>query len=362
MNNKDDKIKKIVLTGGGTAGHVTPNIALLPVLKEHGFEISYIGSYEGIEKELIEKENIKYYGISSGKLRRYIDVKNITDIGRVLKGIEDARRVLRKEKPNVIFSKGGFVTVPVAIASSMLRIPLIIHESDLTIGLANKIAMKFAKKICCTFPETLKHLPENVGVLTGTPIRQELFEGNKTKGEELCGFLENKPSILIMGGSQGSKIINDVIRNSLDELLAEFNIVHICGKGNVQPNINEDGKKQGYKQFEYVGEELKDLLAMSDMMISRAGANAISEFLALRKPQLLIPLSKNASRGDQILNANSFKKQNYSIVLQEEDLNKESLLSEINNLYNNKDYFIKSMQNSNLNNAIEQILTQIKNI
>ena len=171
--------KKIVLTGGGTAGHVTPNIALLPHLKDKGYEISYIGSYEGIEKRLITDYEIPYYGISTGKLRRYFDPKNFTDPFRVIKGFAEAKKILKEIKPDVVFSKGGFVSVPVVRAAAALKIPCIIHESDMTPGLANKLCIPVAKKVCCNFPETLEHLPEEKAVLTGSPIREELAKGNK---------------------------------------------------------------------------------------------------------------------------------------------------------------------------------------
>ncbi len=352
-------MKKIILTGGGTAGHVNPNIALIPFLKKENYDISYIGSINGIEKDLItslsSSYNIDYHGISSGKLRRYIDLKNITDAFRVVKGVGDALILIKKLKPDVIFSKGGFVSVPVVIAGYINKVPIIIHESDISAGLANKICIPLANKVCTTFPEALEGISSSKGVLTGTPIRQELFKSKNN----LNLFNNNKPIILVMGGSLGSVKINNSIRESLEELLIKFNIIHLCGKGNLDASLNN---KEGYIQKEYVTRELPDFFKESTLVVSRAGSNAICELLALKKPNLLIPLSKNASRGDQILNANSFKKQNYSLVLEEEDLNKDSLLLEINNLYNNKDNFIKSMQNSNLNNAIDKIVNQIKNI
>ena len=224
-------MKKIVLTGGGTAGHVTPNIALFPALKEAGYEISYIGSYAGMEKQLIEEQNIPYYGISSGKLRRYKDLRNLTDPFRVIKGYAQSVSLLRKIKPDVVFSKGGFVSVPVVLAAKRLRIPAIIHESDMTPGLANKIAIPAACKVCCNFPETVDYLPKDKAVLTGSPIRQELLSGDKEQAARLCGFTMDKPVILVVGGSSGSKFINDAVRGLLDDLLANYQIIHLCGKG-----------------------------------------------------------------------------------------------------------------------------------
>lgn len=349
-------MKTIVLTGGGTAGHVTPNIALIPSLQEEGWNIQYIGSKKGIEKELIEKTNIPYHGISSGKLRRYMSVENLKDPFKVVKGLFEAYNLLRKIKPNVVFSKGGFVTVPVVLAARMLGIPVIIHESDITPGLANKIASKGAKVICVNFPETLKYVG-NKGVLTGTPIRKELFDGKAGVGRKLCGFEEDKPVLLVMGGSLGSVKINNCLRETLNDLQKDFNIVHICGKNNVDESLK--GTK-GYYQFEYVGEELPHLFAMADMMLSRAGANALAEIVALKLPNLLVPLSKETSRGDQILNANSMMKQGYSLVLQEEELTPETLMTNIHELYKNLNNYKASMMRSMDTSGTEKVMEQIR--
>ncbi|MBR5046930.1 MAG: UDP-N-acetylglucosamine--N-acetylmuramyl-(pentapeptide) pyrophosphoryl-undecaprenol N-acetylglucosamine transferase, partial [Eubacterium sp.] len=212
-------MKRIILTGGGTAGHVTPNIALIPALREAGYDIQYIGSRKGMERELIEEIGIPYHGISSGKLRRYFDVKNFTDPFKVMKGYADASRLLKKLKPDVVFSKGGFVTVPVVLAAKRRKIPVIIHESDITPGLANKLSIPAATKICCNFPETIRYLPPDKSVLTGSPIRQELFDGSKEEGMRLCGFEEEKPVLLVMGGSLGAAAINRSLRENLNALL-----------------------------------------------------------------------------------------------------------------------------------------------
>ncbi|MDY6012330.1 MAG: undecaprenyldiphospho-muramoylpentapeptide beta-N-acetylglucosaminyltransferase [Clostridium sp.] len=348
---------KIIMTGGGTAGHVTPNLALVPSLIEEGFEIKYIGSRDGIEKDIITNSNIPYYGISSGKLRRYFDMKNFTDPFKVLKGVCEAMRILSKEKPDVIFSKGGFVTVPVVIAASIKKIPVVAHESDITPGLANKLASPFCDKLCVTFRESLQFVKNNKGVLTGSPIRKEILTGSKEKGKEICGFKDDKEIILVMGGSLGSKVINDAIRENVNNILKYNNVIHICGKGNLDKNLENIS---GYKQFEYVSEDLKHLMHASDYIISRAGANSIFEFLALKKPTLLIPLSKNASRGDQILNANSFKKEGFSLVMQEEELQKEGILKGIKMLKESKQDLINNMDKSNMNDGVKEIINVIK--
>lgn len=336
-------MKHIVLTGGGTAGHVTPNIALIARLKEEGYKISYIGSYTGIEKTLIEEQGIPYYGISSGKLRRYFDLKNFTDPFRVLKGFGEARKLLKKLQPDIVFSKGGFVSVPVVVAAGRLKIPTIIHESDMTPGLANKLCIPSAVKVCCNFPETKSHLPEGKAVVTGTPIRQELLSGDPQKGRDFTGFTPDKPVILIIGGSLGAQAVNTAVRNILPQLLPEFQVVHLCGKGKKDESLTG---LTGYVQYEYIEKELADLFAMADIVISRAGANAICELQALKKPNLLIPLSANASRGDQILNARSFEKQGFSMVLEEEEITDQVLLDAVKKLFENRDTYRRAMEDA----------------
>ncbi len=351
-------MKKIVMTGGGTAGHVTPNIALMPALKEAGYDINYIGSYNGIERNLIEAQGIPYHGIASGKLRRYFDFKNFSDPFKVVKGLGQAVRLMHKLKPDIVFSKGGFVSVPVVLAAKLCNIPAIIHESDITPGLANRIAIKGAKKVCCNFPETLKYLPSEKAVLTGSPIRRELFSGNKDAARKLCHFpSDTKPVLLIIGGSLGSRAINEAVRKVLNELLKDFYIIHLCGKGNLDETLNG---VTGYAQFEYANKELTDMLALADIAISRAGANSICELLALHKPHILIPLSAAASRGDQILNANSFKNQGFSYVIEEETLNDTLLLDSVKQVYKNRQLYIDAMENSGQIDSIETILNLIK--
>lgn len=350
-------MKHIVLTGGGTAGHVTPNIAMIPALREAGYKISYIGSYDGIEKKLIEELDIPYYGISSGKLRRYFDVKNFTDPFRVLKGFHEAKKLLKQLKPDIIFSKGGFVTVPVVIAAKKCKIPAIIHESDMTPGLANKLCIPFAVKVCCNFPETVKSLPAEKAVLTGTPIRKELLSGDKEAGRRFCGFSSDKPVLMVIGGSLGAASVNEHIRSILPELLKEFQVVHLCGKGKTDETLTGT---EGYVQYEYIKNELADLFALSDIVISRAGANAICEISALHKPNLLIPLSANASRGDQILNARSFERQGFSMVLEEEEITDKKLLDSIRNLYSNRHSYEKAMGEGKQMDSIHHILSLIQ--
>ncbi len=350
-------MKRIILTGGGSAGHVTPNIALIPQLKEKGYEIHYAGSYQGIEKDLIEPFGIPYHGISSGKLRRYFSLQNFSDPFRVLKGLGQARKLIRDLKPDVIFSKGGFVSVPIVLAGKQNHVPVIIHESDMTPGLANKIAIPCASKVCCNFPETLEHLPKEKAVLTGSPIRQELLSGNRLAALDFCGFTPDKPVILVIGGSLGAVAVNNAVRAALPKLLERFQVIHLCGKGKTDEAL---ANTKGYRQFEYIKDELRDLFALADLVISRAGANAICELLALHKPNLLIPLSANASRGDQILNARSFERQGFSIVLEEEETNNETLLAAVQQLYEQRDTYINAMRNSSMQDSISTIVNLIE--
>ena len=349
-------MKKIVLTGGGTAGHVTPNIALLPSLKEADYDVHYIGSYDGIEKRLIEDYEIPYYGISTGKFRRYFDLKNFTDPIRVLKGYSEARKILKQIRPDVVFSKGGFVSVPVVRAAHSLGIPCVIHESDMTPGLANKLCIPVAEKVCCNFPETLQLLPAEKAVLTGSPIRAELRQGNRIAALDLCGFTANKPVVMVIGGSLGAAAINKTVREALPKLLEDFQVIHICGKekiDNLLLNV------PGYKQFEYVKTELKDLFALADVVVSRAGANAICELLALRKPNVLIPLSAKSSRGDQILNARSFESQGFSLVIDEDDLIDSILVEKVHEVYFSRQMYMDAMDKSNQLGSIQAIMKLI---
>lgn len=350
-------MKKIVLTGGGTAGHVTPNIALLPALKKAGYEITYMGSHDGIEKKLISDFDIPYVGISAGKFRRYFDLKNFTDPFRVIKGFSEAKKFLKNYMPNVVFSKGGFVSVPVVRAAAALKIPCIIHESDMTPGLANKLCVSVAEKVCCNFPETLKLLPAEKAVLTGSPIRSELSQGNKLGGLNMCGFSANKPVIMVIGGSLGAANVNRAVRDALPRLLEDYQIVHLCGKDKVDNLLLNT---PGYKQFEYVKAELKDLFAMADLVISRAGANAICELLALKKPNILIPLPAASSRGDQLLNARSFESQGFSIVIDEDDLTTELLVDKVHELYFNRQNYHDAMARSGQMDSISTIMKLIR--
>ncbi|KYG27642.1 undecaprenyldiphospho-muramoylpentapeptide beta-N-acetylglucosaminyltransferase [Alkalihalobacillus trypoxylicola] len=353
-------MKRIVFTGGGTAGHVTPNLAIIKEIQnEDNYQIDYIGSKNGIEKELIEKIGIPYHPISSGKLRRYIDFENVKDIFRVLKGCLDARRTLKKLKPQLVFSKGGFVSVPVIIAASTLKIPIFIHESDFTPGLANKISQRFATKIFTSFEETKRYLPGNKTESIGSPIRKDILTGSAEKARKWLGFHSQLPVLLIMGGSLGARKINETVRSYIDELTKNYQIVHLCGKNNLDPELEN---QVGYKQFEYVHEELADILALADIVITRGGSNAIFEFVALEIPMIIIPLGKDQSRGDQIINAKSFQEKGYALMLEEKDLTKNSLFDYLDKLSNEEDEIKTAMRNGNQGKALDHIINEIKAI
>ncbi len=356
------------MTGGGTAGHVIPNIALIDELKRDGYEIVYIGSKNGIEKKLITAEGIRYIPISTGKLRRYFSWENFTDFFRVIAGIFQSIHIIRKEKPNIIFSKGGFVSVPVVIGGFFNRRNILVHESDLSIGLANKIASKFAKKVLTSFEKTVTLFPSKKAIYTGSPIRKSLSQGDRKKALAFTGLKDDKPFIFLTGGSLGSKALNTALRNNLEELSKDFNIIHQCGKGNIDKalttsNAADKDKKPSipnYVQYEFIGEELADIFALSDLVISRAGANTIFELLNLNKPNLLIPLSRSASRGDQIDNAGVFAKKGFSKVLFEEDLTDENFLTFIRETYEDKDELISKMQEASKNIGNKKIIEIIK--
>ena len=346
--------KRIILTGGGTAGHVLPNITLMPRLLELGFEIHYVGSQNGIERGLVEFHGIPYHGISSGKLRRYFDMKNFTDAFRIIKGVWDSYRILGRVKPDIIFSKGGFVVVPLIFAAKLRGIKVVIHESDLTPGLANRLVEPIAQKVLVSFPETLKYVPEKKSILTGIPVRGDLTSASKEEGLRFLGFCDDgKPVMLVTGGSQGSAAINACVRENLPRLLERFRVVHLCGRGNLS-GINMDG----YKEFEVLNKDLPGVLMAADIVVSRAGANTLFELLVLKKPSLLIPLTLGQSRGDQIINAESFRERGFSAILDEKHM-AEKFLDEVNDLYINRDKYTRAMGEVELGDAAKKIIDVI---
>ncbi len=342
-------MSKIVLTGGGTAGHCIPNVALLPQLKKYFDDIIYIGSTNGIEKNIIKNENLPYYEINCAKLDRSKILKNLSTPTKVIQGIYQAGKILDQIKPSIIFSKGGYVSVPVVIAAHKRKIPVISHESDYTVGLANKICAKFSKMVLTSFEETALTIKN--GRHTGSPIRQNLFEFNKEYALKYFGFNGKKPVLLLTGGSQGARAINNVFRAALPYLLPRYDVIHICGKGNI---VNENAQ-QGYCQLEYL-EKMEYALNLASVCISRAGANTIFELMALKVPSILIPLPKTVSRGDQILNAEYFQKLGLAYVLKQNVLTKESITFAVNSVYSNRMNIIRNMSNHNFTGANDKIV------
>lgn len=350
-------MKRIVFTGGGTAGHVTPNLAILEQMNRKEWEIHYVGTADGMERGLIEDiPGVTYHAVSSGKLRRYFDWRNFTDPFRVLAGAGQAHALMRKIHPAVVFSKGGFVSVPVVAGSWLAHVPVILHESDITPGLANKLAMPFASMVCTSFPETAEHLHNKKVLHTGSPVRRSLLTGDRQKGLSLSRLTGKKPVLLIMGGSTGALAVNEAVDNALDEILAHFDVIHIRGRENVRPELNQ----KGYKQFDYVTDDLTHLMAAADIVLSRAGANAIFEFLALDKPMLLIPYPLGASRGDQILNARSFQKQGYAEVLMQEDVTSDTLVTGLRQLYRNRHGYIANIRKAGDRDTVGMIVEAIE--
>lgn len=349
---------KIVFTGGGTAGHVTPNIALINVLKDDDWQIDYIGSPDGIEQAMITAIHIPYHAVSSGKLRRYFSWKNFFDPLKIILGIVQSYRVLRKIKPNVVFSKGGFVAFPVVVGAWLNRIPVIAHESDMSPGLANRLSFPFVNQICVTFAAAKKHFKQQDKVeVTGTPLRQELFNGDKAKGLALCGFNTEKPCLLIIGGSQGARAMNDCVRQLLDTLCQRFQVIHLCGKGKVDDSLLA---VPGYFQLDYADKDLADIFAASDLVISRAGANSVYEILALCKPHVLIPLSARVSRGDQVQNARYFQQQGISVVVSEETLTPDTLLAAVEEVIAHREDIIVKIKALGIESATTKIMNIIR--
>ncbi len=350
-------MKRIVLTGGGTAGHVTPNMALIPRLAQDGWDIHYIGAADSVEQGLIAQYPfVTYHTVAVGKLRRYFDWKNFSDPFRVIKGTFQARSIIHKLKPNIVFSKGGFVSVPVVCGAKLCGAPVVIHESDMTPGLANKICAPFAKAESCTFPEAIQYT-KGKGVYTGTPIRPEILSGDRERGRKFFGFNDNLPVVMVMGGSTGARAINEALIAALPELTANFQVLHLCGRGNLSAALEGT---PNYVQTEYLNEEMADAYACADIMISRAGSNALCEILALKKPALLIPYPKGASRGDQIMNAESFAKRGFSHVLDQAELTPDRLVAETIDLYHSRGTLYDAMNaDTSGTNGVDKVLEQI---
>ena len=349
-------MRTIVLTGGGTAGHVLPHFALLPYLEKHFTRIVYIGRTQGTERDLVQKKNIEYHGITSAKLRRSFDLRNLSVPFKLLKGINEAKRLLREIRPDAVFSKGGFVAYPVVRAAAKLGIPVIAHESDMTMGLANRLSAKYCKSICTTFARTAKNGGKFIH--TGSPIRANIYKGNKAAVQLLFPSLRAARNLLVVGGSQGAKNINTAVVAALPELTEKYNIIHLCGQGKKGEGGNST--PLNYVQLEYA-DNIADFYAWADVVVSRAGSNALCELVALKKPTLFIPLSRAASRGDQIENAEFTARQAAASVLSEDDLTPKNLVAAINETYANRETYAQNAAKLNLDGTQEIAEVIIKN-
>ena len=352
-------MKKIVLTGGGTLGHVTPHLSLIPHLLQAGYEIHYIGTEKGMEAEKIRSvSGVTYHAVQSGKLRRYFSWQNFIDPFKVIAGAFQSARLMGKIKPDVVFSKGGFVAVPVVFGAWLHRVPVVCHESDLTPGLANRLCAPFARKIATTFPECAQALGPKAE-MTGTPLRPELFQGSRARGLSLLGFDGSRPILLMMGGSSGAQAVNKALREALPRLTARFDVAHICGKGNLDEGLQG---MSGYRQLEFLDAELPDALACADLVLSRAGSNALCEFQALCKPMLLVPYPKGASRGDQILNAQSLQKRGLARVLLQEDMTADTLVKSLEETWADREQLTAALHAAPPADGTERVLEMIEEV
>lgn len=341
------------LPAAAPAATLPPNLALLPYLQERGYDVHYIGTRDGMERQLVQ--GIPYHPIRAGKLRRYLDWRNITDPVRTVSGYFDAKKVLRELQPSVVFCKGGFVSVPVAYAAHSLRIPIILHESDYSPGLANRLCAPKADKICLSFDANTDQYGGRA-VVTGSPVRRELLRGDRQKGLAFCGLGGLAPVLLIMGGSQGAASLNAAVDACLDSILKDFSVIHLRGKGNLNETLQ---CKKNYAQFEYVSREMPDLFAAADIALSRAGANALFEFLALKKPSLLVPLPLSASRGDQLLNARFFEQNGYAVMLEQERAADGVLVAALQHLYQNRLKYMEAMRSAKASQGTQNVLDVI---
>lgn len=347
--------KRIIFTGGGTAGHVTPNIALMEPLLREGWEVHYIGSKSGMEKGLIANlADVTYHSISTGKLRRYFSWQNFIDPFRVIKGYFQARKLIREIRPDVIFSKGGFVSVPVVLGAG--KVPVVAHESDYSPGLSNRIASRFTDKICLSFEDTLADVQPGKGIFTGTPIRPALYSGSRERALAFTGYSGEKPVLLVMGGSLGAQKLNELVRAALPLLCERYDVIHLCGKG----KNDCDCIACGYQQYEYIDKELPDLFALSDIVLSRAGANSVFELLALNKPSVLVPLTSASTRGDQLLNAKYMEKKGYAKVVDQNTATTDSVVAAIDEVYRDRAAYAERMCEDSRSDGTEAILAILK--
>lgn len=348
-------MKHLLCTGGGTAGHVIPAIPVIQRALAAGARVSFVGSRSGLEARLLTDVPVDFHAIASGKLRRYLSLDNLADAFRVLGGIWQAYWLLRRLAPDVVFSKGGFVSFPVVLAAWLRGIPVVAHESDLSPGLANRLALPFVRTLCVSFPETRPKGFKGRRVFTGTPLRTALRHGDADRGRGLVSAPAGRPVLLVTGGSLGADAVNRAVRSALPALLEDFVVVHVCGEGK-----RTDETRDGYHQFEYVTADWGDLLAAADLVVSRAGANTLFELLALGKPNLLIPLSPRVSRGDQVENAAYAEARGFSRVLAEQSLTAESLVEAVRDAWRHRDGLARRLAAFEAPDAAEAIVAELE--
>lgn len=348
--------KRLVFTGGGTLGHVMPNLPLIEHYQQQGYTIHYIGSKKGEERAFVEARQINYHSIKTGKLRRYFDWQNFLDIFNVSLGIVQSFFVLLKLRPKVLFSKGGYVALPAVVGAWLLRIPIVIHESDRTPGLTTKLSKRFAKKICVSFQHAAQYFEAKKVTWTGLPVRTALFNASRESGLAVTGFSGNRPILLVFGGSLGAGFLNELIREYITTpWLSQFDVVNICGEGKVDPELNY----ANYKQFERLGAEFLDVMQAADIVLTRGGATSLFELLAMKKPHVIIPLSKAVSRGDQVHNARYFADLGVSTFIEEEEASWERVQALLQQCYQNRAALLASMEQLEFAQATQKVIEVI---
>lgn len=320
-----------------------PNMALIKELKDRygeNADLMYLGESGGMEKSMAEEAGVPFKGVMCGKLRRYFSWRNFLDVLKIPVGIAQAYAVVRRFKPCAVFCKGGYVSFPAAVAGRMAGVPVVLHESDVVPGLSNRLAARFASKICVSYDESKKHFPAGKVIVTGNPVRGDIACGDKEAARKMCGFKGDLPALLVTGGSQGAEFINNIVWDNLKELLSFYEVAHICGEGKMKPaeqirtllGLEYLSLEKRYKAFEFVKEEMKDLYALADVAVSRAGAMTLAEIAAVKIPAVLIPLGREASRGDQIDNATAFCRSHRAVILKEEDFDFRRLMESLHSL------------------------------
>ncbi|MCM1404212.1 MAG: UDP-N-acetylglucosamine--N-acetylmuramyl-(pentapeptide) pyrophosphoryl-undecaprenol N-acetylglucosamine transferase [Prevotella sp.] len=342
-------MRTIVLTGGGTAGHVLPQMALLPYLRPYFDQIVYLGG-EGVEKSIAKENGLPYYEITTVKLRRTLTLKNLLIPFKLMKGIREAKKILRQLQPSVVFSKGGFVALPVVYAAASLGIKIVAHESDMSLGLANRLSAKKCQTLCTTFPLDQTKYPQMVQ--TGAIIRNSIYHGDP---KQIKIPNNGKPNLLVIGGSLGATAINQAVWSALTPLCNDWNVLHVTGKGKTNPTY----RHAQYLQVDYLNQP-QDAFAWADVVLARSGSGTVSELLALKKPAVYCPLPKTESRGDQIQNAAYLQKLGVCEVLPQAALNTENLIKLLNQVYRDRQRYITQCAKQNWIDGTSKIINYLR--